>query len=251
MIAPLPPGLAVHVAADEAATVAALAERVVAEIAAAIGARGRCRLALAGGSTPRPLYDRLAAGLGGPVDWAAVEIFFGDERCVPPEDPASNYRMAREALLDRVAVPEAQIHRIEGERPPEEAAAAYAGRLGLAPLDVVLLGLGEDGHTASLFPGTPGLRQETRPVVVTVSPAPPAARISLSLRALCAARCALFLATGARKAAPFARVAAEAAREAAGGAPADLPAAMVRPAGGAPGFYLDAAAARESPWRIP
>ncbi|HET7467638.1 MAG TPA: 6-phosphogluconolactonase [Candidatus Dormibacteraeota bacterium] len=151
---------------------------------------------LAGGNTPRRCYELLAKS---DVKWGRVTVLFGDERCVPPDDPESNYRMAREMLLDTVAP--ATVHRIPGELGAEEAAAHYDRIVGsLTPLDVVLLGAGEDGHTASLFPGHPEVEAEGYAVAVHNAPKPPPDRVSLTLPALQAARHVIVLATGAGKA---------------------------------------------------
>ncbi len=141
------------------------AERFVAAAEEAIARRGRFLVALSGGSTPKPMYADLAADpLASRVEWPCVHVMWGDERCVPPDDPASNYRLAREVLLDRVWIPPENVHRIRGEQDPARAAAAYERELRqlLAgdPLDLVLLGLGQDGHTASLFPGSPAIGEE-------------------------------------------------------------------------------------------
>ena len=151
---------------------------------------------LAGGSTPRRCYELLA---GLEVEWGRVTVLFGDERCVPASHPDSNYRMAREALLDQVAP--ATVHRIPGELGPDEGAAEYARIVaGLAPLDVVILGIGEDGHTASLFPGAPELKAKGWAVGVRNSPKPPPERVTLTLQALRGAHQVIILATGAGKA---------------------------------------------------
>lgn len=159
--------------------------------------------ALAGGSTPRACYQRLR---GETLPWGRVTLLFGDERCVPPEDAESNYRMAWDALLSRVAP--LSLHRMPGELGAEAAAEIY-GRVvdGLRPLDLVLLGVGEDGHTASLFPGSPALEASGSVVAVYGSPKPPPNRVSLTLPVLREARRVLVLATGAGK-----RDAVEAAR---------------------------------------
>ena len=171
------------------------------QVAAALEGGART-LVLAGGSTPERCYELLAARAD--VRWGRVTVLFGDERCVPPDDPESNYRMAREKLLDLVSP--ASVHRIAGELGPDEAAAAYGEIVGgLAPLDVVLLGLGEDGHTASLFPGHPELEAAGWAVAVRNSPKPPPERVSLTLPALRGARLVIFLATGAGKAAAVAK----------------------------------------------
>jgi 6-phosphogluconolactonase len=173
----------------------AVAAAAAAEIAEAI--RGGSRtLVLAGGTTPRRCYELLA---GLEVDWGRVTVLFGDERCVPASHPDSNYRMAREALLDQVAP--ATVHRIPGELGPDEGAAEYARIVaGLAPLDVVILGIGEDGHTASLFPGAPELKAKGWAVGVRNSPKPPPERVTLTLQALRGAHQVIILATGEGKA---------------------------------------------------
>lgn len=174
----------------------AAADRIVAALNG--GAR---TLVLAGGNTPKRCYELLA---GAAVKWGRVTVLFGDERCVPPDHPDSNYRMAKEALLDRVAP--TTVHRIAGELGPDEAAAAYDRIVGaLNPLDVVLLGAGEDGHTASLFPGHPEVKATGWAVGVRNAPKPPPDRVSLTLPALQGARQAIVLATGAGKADAVAR----------------------------------------------
>lgn len=162
---------------------------------------GAHTLVLAGGNTPKRCYELLA---GADVQWGRVTVLFGDERCVPPFHPDSNYRMARESLLGRVAP--ATVHRIAGELGPDQAAAAYDRVVGaVAPLDVVLLGAGEDGHTASLFPGHPELQAQGWAVGVRNAPKPPPDRVSLTLPALQGARQVIVLATGAGKADAVAR----------------------------------------------
>src|SRR5205085_5811078 len=161
---------------DLAAAAQAAAERLV-EAARAGGA-----IALSGGSTPRRTYE-LAAQLE--PNWRRAAAWWGDERCVPPQDALSNYRLAREALLDRLSRPP-EVHRIRGELQPEEAAAAYEEELGDLRLDLALMGIGPDGHTASLFPNAPTLDERERRVVAAkpglepflerVTPTPPALR---------------------------------------------------------------------------
>lgn len=221
----------------------ALADGAAREIARRIehahSERGRCRLALAGGSTPRPVYERLARNdLAGRIDWDRTVVFWTDERCVPPDHEQSNYRMINEALLRHLAIPERNVQRIAGELAPDEAARHYAEILGDEPLDVVLLGMGGDGHVASLFPDTPDLDKVGARVVATTSPVPPAGRVSLSLGALCEARSVLFLVSGAAKAE---RV-AQAIMQTCGEAPS-LPAAMVRPRDGSVSWFVDEGAA--------
>jgi 6-phosphogluconolactonase len=231
----------IHRLRNPAEAIDALADLAVHCIGGALAARGEARIALAGGGTPRPLHRRLAEPPRvDAVDWSRVHVFWGDERCVPPDDPASNYRMARETLLDHVPLDPSAIHRIAGELPAEEAAAAYAVQLDDAPLDLVLLGLGGDGHTASIFPGTPVQAASDRAVLATRSPVAPAERVTLGLGPINGARTVAFLALGSAKARTVARVLAEWGTE----APA-LPAARVRPASGELHWFLDGASAAE------
>jgi 6-phosphogluconolactonase len=182
---------------DSANDVAAAAAADIAE-ALHDGARS---LVLAGGTTPQRCYELLSSM---EVTWGRVSILFGDERCVPPDHPDSNYRMAREALLDRVAP--ATVYRMPAELGPDEGAALYAHVVAaVAPLDVVVLGVGEDGHTASLFPGHPALQASGLAIGIRDSPKPPPQRVTLTLEALQAARRVIILATGAGKAAAVAR----------------------------------------------
>jgi 6-phosphogluconolactonase len=220
--------------------VAAAAADAVAECARrACAERGRFRIALSGGSTPRLLYERLALPeLGAGIDWRRWHVFFSDERCVSPERSESNYRTAREALFDRVPLPEANVHRMLGELEPEVAAAAYEGELGSEPLDLVLLGMGEDGHTASLFPGSSALEERERRVVPGRAPVPPFDRVSFTFRTIAEARRVKFLITGGGKADMLGRVLAQR-----GGEQPLLPAARVRLEASAVDFYVDDAAA--------
>jgi len=177
-----------------------VAAAAAADIAEALHQDSRS-LVLAGGTTPQRCYELLA---GIEVEWARVSILFGDERCVPPDHPDSNYRMAREALLDRVAP--GTVYRMPAELGPDEGAALYAHVVAaVAPLDLVVLGVGEDGHTASLFPGHPALKATGLTAGIHDSPKPPPQRVTLTLRALQDARRVLILATGAGKAEAVAR----------------------------------------------
>ena len=180
-------------------TVLETAEEVAAtaakEIAKALK-EGSRTLVLAGGTTPARCYQLLAEM---DVEWGRVTVLFGDERCVKPDHPDSNYRMARETLLDKVAP--ASVHRMPAELGPDEGAAEYSKVVeGLAPLDVVVLGVGEDGHTASLFPGHHILNANGWVAGVRNSPKPPPERVTLTLPALRGARHVLILATGKGKA---------------------------------------------------
>jgi 6-phosphogluconolactonase len=162
----------------------------------AIAERGCASLALAGGNTPRRVYEELSALA---LAWNRVDVFFGDERCVPPDHPDSNFRMAREALLDRVHA--RCVYRMQGEREdPEAAACDYAALLPDA-LDVVILGMGEDGHTASLIPAHDWSRPSGRKVIAVADfPKPPPLRLSITPDTIWAARSRLVLATGVGKA---------------------------------------------------
>ncbi len=220
--------------ADPGALARAAAEEVARRAEEAVAARGAFTRALAGGSTPRALY-RLLADPREPyrarIRWPAVHAFFGDERAVPADSPDSNARMAREALLDHV--PLASVHRIPGELGAEAAAdrceadlRAHFGEVPFPRFDLVLLGLGGDGHTASLFPGSPALGERQRWAVAGPAGLPPRVpRVTLTLPVLDAARAALFLVAGADKATALRRL----VRPAAGEEP--IPAARVRPQG--------------------
>jgi 6-phosphogluconolactonase len=185
----------------------AVARHIVARSARAIGMGGRFTLVLSGGSTPRAAYSRLASHhLASRVKWRNVHVLWGDERCVPPDDPRSNYRMAKEVLLDRVPIQPRHIHRIRGEGFPEDAAEEYERvlrdlRQGHGPLDLVLLGLGEDGHTASLFPGQTVVHEKGRWVLATPSPDTMMWRVTLTPPVINEARNVTFVVSGESKAA--------------------------------------------------
>ena len=207
--------------------------------------RGRFVVALSGGSTPRRLHGLLTRPPHvDEIDWARTTVLFGDERCVGPGDEESNYRMARETLFEHVPIPPGRIHRMLGEAEPASAATDYSHRLHTLfsaddgpRIDLVLLGMGPDGHTASLFPGTLALREASRWVVANHVPQLDAWRITLTFPALNAARSVLFMIAGESKAAVFA--------EAFGGKPHDLPhpAERVTPKGGGLTVLVDEAAA--------
>ncbi len=191
---------------ERAAFASSAARRLVVEIRLVLESRERCSLALSGGSTPRPVYQRLAAELPDRDPWGRIDVFFGDERCVPPDDPASNYRMAREALLDRVPLDPSQVHRMEGERADQdEAARAYEAILP-GRLDLLVLGLGDDGHTASLFPEAPSLAETRRRVLPVRAPKPPSDRLTITPPVILDARQTVVLVAGADKADALARV---------------------------------------------
>jgi 6-phosphogluconolactonase len=187
-------------------TVAADPEEAALRAAAAMAAVARTggAISLAGSNTPRRTYELLAAEPG--IDWSRVELWFGDERCVPPDDPDSNYRTAAETLISRIDIPERNVHRIRGEDDPEAAAAAYAAAIDGVPLDLALLGLGPDGHTASLFPGDPALDERDRAAVAVTASKPPPRRITLTLPVFERAVSILILAPGESKAEAIAAV---------------------------------------------
>jgi 6-phosphogluconolactonase len=174
------------------------ASRIAQVIEQAVADRGRATVALAGGSTPREVHRQLA--LNRRLPWDKVEIFFGDERDVPPGDSQSNYRMARESLLDAVPIPLNQVHRLSAERPDREAAADEYARLLPERLDLIILGVGEDGHTASLFPGSSALRERVRKVVAVVGPKAPLHRLTVTPPVIAAAVNKIVLVSGSGKA---------------------------------------------------
>jgi 6-phosphogluconolactonase len=183
----------------------AAARMFVEEARRRIDESGRFAVALAGGSTPKVTYEILAREYGGPddLDWSKVHAFFGDERSVPPDHEDSNYRVAREALLSHVPV--GSVHRMRGEMEPREAAALYEKELeeffgGPPVLDLVLLGIGEDGHTASLFPDTPALDARDRWAVENPVEKLNTTRLTLTVPAVDAARKVAFLVAGEGKA---------------------------------------------------
>jgi 6-phosphogluconolactonase len=214
----------------------AAAERLVA------AAQNGAHVALAGGSTPRAAYERAAAM---DVDWSSATLWFGDERCVPPDHEHSNYRMTKEALLERISGGQPAVKRMEGERGPNEGADRYERALfdsfgeGVPRLDLLLLGIGPDAHTASLFPGAAALGERERQAVGEDTPgmAPLVSRITLTLPIMNAAREVLFLISGEDKAEAV-------ARSFSGAADPSAPASLVQPDPGTLTVLLDAEAAR-------
>jgi 6-phosphogluconolactonase len=214
------------------------AELFVEAMCSAVEQRKRFSVALSGGSTPKGLYELLARPpFGGSLPWKDAHVFWGDERCVPPDHPDSNYRMAREALLSKVPIPEKQVHRFRGELEPDAAARDYEKELqaffGADPrFDLVLLGLGVEGHTASLFPGSPAFEAKTwtaAPFVEKLGQK----RITLTPAALNRSHEVLFLVAGADK-----RDAVRATLD-----KGTTPAARIRPADGLVYWLLDLEAA--------
>lgn len=240
----------VHVLASLDAVSEAVAARWPVLAREAIAAHNRFHVALAGGSTPRRLYADLAKpSVAAGIDWDKTCVYFGDERAVPPDHVDSNYRMAREALLDHVPIPPDQIHRIQAEGPDlQESARAYAERLSrelpldaeaMPAFDLILLGLGEDGHTASLFPETDILAEHERLVAPVYVDRLNAWRVSLTLPVLNHARHVMFLVAGAPKAAIVHRI-----LDVPPPTP-PLPAQQVAPGIGTLEWYLDSAAAAQ------
>jgi 6-phosphogluconolactonase len=229
-----------------------VARHIVARAARAIARGRRFTLVLSGGSTPRAAYSRLATrNLASRVKWRQVHVLWGDERCVPPDDPRSNYRMAKEVLLDRVPILPRHIHRIRGEDFPEDAAEEYERELrdlrqGHGPLDLVLLGLGEDGHTASLFPGQTVIHEKGRWVLATPAPDGKMWRVTLTPPVINAARTVTFVVSGESKAAPLQEVLQGPVN------PDLLPAQAIQPIKGPLIWMVDqAAASRLSPSPTP
>ncbi|GAB4501199.1 MAG: 6-phosphogluconolactonase [Anaerolineales bacterium] len=227
--------------ANSTALVERAAEIFAESAGQAIQQRGRFSVALSGGSTPRALYERLTRA---PLDWQAIHLFWGDERCVPPEHPDSNYRMTAESLLKYIPIPPENVHRAPGELPPAQAAEGYEQELraffGDFPrFDLVLLGMGDDGHTASLFPGSPALAESTRWAIAAEHDAPPpplVARVTLTFGVFNAARRVIFLVSGAGKAQRLMEI------QRGGSA---LPAARIQPVGGELLWLVDSSAAAQ------
>ena len=230
---------------DEQQLMQAAADEIVAVAQESIASRGRFSIALSGGSTPKSLYLLLATpDYASRFQWEEVHVFWGDERCVPPEHVDSSYGMARETLLDHVPIPPGNIHRIHGEDNPAKAALDYAQVLHAffsnaanPRFDFILLGMGDDGHTASLFPGTAALHEQTRWVVENYVETKQLWRITLSPFAINSAVNVAFLVSGANK--------AERLRDVHRGAyqPDRLPAQIVNPANGQLLWLVDSASA--------
>ena len=240
----------IRIADDADAVSRAAAEEFVAVARAVIDARGRFTIALAGGSTPRRLYRLLAddTQLRSAVEWSKIHVFWGDERHVPPDHDDSNYRMAHDALLANVPVPISHVHRIHAENPSAAAAAdeyavelqtTFGGDASVPRFDLILLGTGPDGHTASLFPGTMALAERTRLVVANWVEKVHAYRITMTLPVLNAAACIVFLVSGPDKADIVRAMFDDAAPEPL------YPAQLVRPSDGRLIWMFDRAAARD------
>ena len=217
----------------------------------AIASKSRCLIALSGGSTPRVLYQTLTSTeWKGRFNWRQIHFLFGDERCIPPEHPKSNFGMAQAALFQPLDIAPSQIYRMKGESPDYGFAAreyeellrslTHCAAPEIPQIDIILLGLGNDGHTASLFPGTSALQDRTRVVTVGQAPTGIPFRLTLTLGVLNRATVVLFLVTGAGKA-PMVR----AILEPKSAADRALPAAMVAPDSGQLIWMLDHSAAQQ------
>ncbi len=234
----------VVVVPDAAALARKAAERFVELAVEAVDSLGRFSVVLSGGSTPGALYRRLSEEpYRELIPWNAVHLFWGDERCVPPDDPGSNYRLAYETLIAHVPIPPENVHRVRGELEPESAARAYTRELQdffcgpRTRFDLVLLGLGSDGHTASLFPDSRALEETERLTTVVVAHYQdrPACRVTLTLPAINTARQIWFLVTGSAK--------ADIVQSVLEGSAGRLPAQRIRATAGQLTWLLDAAAA--------
>ena len=219
-------------------------------VTAAVSIRGVARVAISGGSTPKRVFELLAAGYAARLPWDKLQLFWVDERCVPPDHPESNYGMTRAALLSRVPIPAASIHRMEGELDPEEAASRYESEIRntfklegaeTPTFDLVLLGLGPDGHTASLFPHTEALDELARIAIANHVPQKDTWRITLTWPVITQGRAVAFLMEGEEKAAIIKRVFTGEYD------PETYPAQLIRPASGKLLLLLDAAAAAQLP----
>jgi 6-phosphogluconolactonase len=220
----------------------AAAEYVAAELEGSLGRQEKTSFVLTGGTTPIPIYEKLASpGYRDCIGWNRIEFFWGDERCVPPQSPESNFGMAWTTLLSKLEIPQDRIHRIFGElNDPQTAAMQYEQEIkGVLPghaipnFDLVLLGMGEDGHTASLFPGTHW--DEDRLVIANYAPKLNSNRISMTPKLINGARSIYFLVAGANKAEALARVLEE--------PKCDLPAARICPVHGKLLWMVDSEAA--------
>ena len=221
------------------------------QITQAVTARGVARIAISGGNTPKPVFALLAAEpYLSTVPWGKVQLFWVDERSVAPDQPDSNYGMTKKALLDKVPIPAENVFRMEGELEPEEAAAKYESAIRntlrlegaeLPTFDLVALGMGDDGHTASLFPHTEGLHEFGRLVIANHVPQKDTWRITLTSPVINQARNVIFLIQGADKAEPLKRVLLGDYD------PETLPSQLIQPAAGKITILLDKAAAAELP----
>jgi 6-phosphogluconolactonase len=226
----------------------AAAEEVVRTATEAVSQRGRFTIALSGGSTPKQLYNLLATNARTTLPWDRMYFFWGDERHLPPTDPDSNYRMVEEAMLSKVPVPASNVFRLRAENPDADAVAEeyektlrkffQTGSTEVPRFDLILLGMGPDGHTASLFPGTAALQEKSRLVVANWVEKLKTNRLSLTLPVLNAGRCVMFLVSGTDKASVLRTVLED--KNASG---EQYPAKLVQPTDGTLLWIMDRAAA--------
>lgn len=229
-----------RVGRDLADVVWQVATYFVKQAQAAIAARGAFHVALSGGGTPAPMYALLAFDEWRVrLDWTKVHVYFSDERCVPPDSNQSNYRLAYDALLRPCGVPEGNIYRIRGEIDPQQAAAEYDALLRDRALDLIWLGMGEDGHTASLFPGGAAVRELSRRVVAEYIEKVGMWRVTFTPALINAGRAVAFMVSGAGKAAALKAV-LHGERQ-----PEVYPAQVVQPTAGELVWFVDQAAAGE------
>ncbi|ODS31212.1 MAG: 6-phosphogluconolactonase [Candidatus Scalindua rubra] len=230
----------IHVYPNKEKLVIATTEQVINSIGQAIQENGLCNITLAGGNTPREVYSMLAANsYRDRVDWNCVHLFWSDERMVPPEHQDSNFRMVQETLLEHIKIPDGNVHRIRGEITPEQATVEYAELLhdhfkaDSPRFDLILLGIGEDGHTASLFPDTDAVEECEQHAVAVFVPGLNTWRVTLTLPVLNAAREVIFLVSGSSKSDIIQRIMSikQPAK--------DLPASMVNPKNGILHWMLD------------
>lgn len=244
MVSPAALSPTVHVLSDSSQVELEVANRFAVLAHAAVNAKGRFNVALAGGSTPKGAYARLAREFRKRIDWSRVHFYWGDERCVVADDPQSNFAMAKRELLDPLKITPEQVHGMDGADAPESAAQRYAEQLRELPLsaseypifDLILLGLGKDGHTASLFPGDVSAleNKERRWVVPGLAPEGVRNRLTLTFGTLNASSHVVFMAVGAEKASPL--------RSALTVKSFEVPASLVQPEGRPAEWYVDRAA---------
>lgn len=234
----------IHIYASGSEFATAASERISRSILTSFETQGRCNLVFAGGNTPKKVYRQLAASFRSRIPWMDIQYFWGDERLVPPDHPDSNYFMVSESFLKHIeAIPVENVHRIRGEAQPEEAAMAYAKVISAVlpafppRFDLMLLGLGEDGHIASLFPDTEALRERKAAVTANFIPEFNDWRVTMTLPVLNNAREILFLVAGNSKAEVVKKVIDSEWSE------PGLPAQLVRPENGSVHWILDSAAA--------
>lgn len=250
---PRPIEVALAVYPDDAEVAKAAAEMFTAAAERAVSTRGWARIAISGGSTPKSMF-RLLANASAPylarVPWDRLHLFWVDERCVVPTDPESNFGMTKAAMLDRIPLPESNIHRMEGELDPEEAASRYESQIRntfklegaeTPTFDLILLGLGPDGHTASLFPHTAALDEMARIVIANHVPEKNTWRLTLTWPVITQGREVAFLMEGSEKAEMIERIFTGAYD------PETYPAQLIRPASGKLTLLMDSAAAAKLP----